>query len=79
MEENLAHVGSIVGNLKSMVIDMRNEIDTQKDQLERVQGKVGPPTTHRHHGNHPSSPRDWADWNPQPLRLRRPTQAGTLT
>lgn len=50
MEENLAHVGSIVGNLKSMAIDMSNEIDTQKDQLERVQGKVRPP--HRHHGNH---------------------------
>lgn len=52
MEENLAHVGSIVGNLKSMVIDMSNEIDTQSEQMERVQGKVGP---HRHHGNHPSS------------------------
>lgn len=45
MEENLAHVGSIVGNLKSMAIDMSNEIDTQKDQLERVQGKVRPPPT----------------------------------
>lgn len=43
MEENLAHVGSIVGNLKSMAIDMSNEIDTQKDQLERVQGKVRRP------------------------------------
>ncbi|XP_029699404.1 synaptosomal-associated protein 25 [Takifugu rubripes] len=40
MEENLAHVGSIVGNLKSMVIDMRNEIDTQRDQMDRVQGKA---------------------------------------
>lgn len=45
MEENLAHVGSIVGNLKSMVIDMTNEIDTQRDQMERVQGKVRLPNT----------------------------------
>lgn len=74
MEENLAHVGSIVGNLKSMVIDMRNEIDTQKDQMERVQGKVRPPTTRRHRGNHPSSPRDWT---PQPLDL--PLRLGRRT
>lgn len=40
MEENLAHVGSIVGNLKSMALDMGNEIDTQNVQIERVQGKV---------------------------------------
>lgn len=42
MDENLAHVGSIVGNLRSMLLDMGNEIDTQKGQLERVRGKVGP-------------------------------------
>lgn len=40
MEENLAHVGSIIGNLKSMALDMGNEIDTQNVQIERVQGKV---------------------------------------
>ncbi|XP_075871016.1 synaptosomal-associated protein 25 isoform X2 [Nelusetta ayraudi] len=40
MEENLAHVGSIVGNLKSMALDMGNEIDTQNVQIERVQGKA---------------------------------------
>lgn len=40
MEENLAHVGSIVGNLKSMALDMGNEINTQNVQIERVQGKV---------------------------------------
>lgn len=42
MEENLAHVGSIVGNLKSMALDMGNEINTQNVQIERVQGKVDP-------------------------------------
>uniref|UniRef100_H3D0S0 Synaptosomal-associated protein n=1 Tax=Tetraodon nigroviridis TaxID=99883 RepID=H3D0S0_TETNG len=40
MEENLAHVGSILGNLKSMALDMGNEIDTQNVQIERVQGKA---------------------------------------
>lgn len=40
MEENLAHVGSIVGNLKSMALDMGNEINAQNVQIERVQGKV---------------------------------------
>ncbi len=40
MEENLAHVGSIIGNLKSMALDMGNEIDTQNVQIERIQGKV---------------------------------------
>lgn len=51
MEEHLAHVGSIVGNLRSMVIDMRSEIDTQNDQVERVRGKVRSPRTRRHRGN----------------------------
>lgn len=40
MEENLAHVGSIVGNLKSMALDMGNEILLQNDQIDRIQGKV---------------------------------------
>nr|XP_046246110.1 SNARE_SNAP25N and SNARE_SNAP23C domain-containing protein isoform X1 [Scatophagus argus]XP_046246111.1 SNARE_SNAP25N and SNARE_SNAP23C domain-containing protein isoform X1 [Scatophagus argus]XP_046246112.1 SNARE_SNAP25N and SNARE_SNAP23C domain-containing protein isoform X1 [Scatophagus argus]XP_046246113.1 SNARE_SNAP25N and SNARE_SNAP23C domain-containing protein isoform X1 [Scatophagus argus]XP_046246114.1 SNARE_SNAP25N and SNARE_SNAP23C domain-containing protein isoform X1 [Scatophagus ar len=40
MEENLAHVGSIIGNLKSMALDMGNEIDTQNVQIERIQGKA---------------------------------------
>ena len=43
MEENLAHVGSIIGNLKSMALDMGNEIDTQNVQIERIRGKVPPP------------------------------------
>lgn len=40
MEENLAHVGSIVGNLKSMALDMGNEINSQNDQIDRIEGKV---------------------------------------
>ncbi|KAI3354387.1 hypothetical protein L3Q82_018500 [Scortum barcoo] len=46
MEENLAHVGSIIGNLKSMALDMGNEIDTQNVQIERIQGKVHVLTPH---------------------------------
>uniref|UniRef100_A0A8K9V0W4 Synaptosomal-associated protein n=1 Tax=Oncorhynchus mykiss TaxID=8022 RepID=A0A8K9V0W4_ONCMY len=42
MEENLGHVGSIIGNLKSMALDMGNEIDTQNVQIDRIQGKVSP-------------------------------------
>lgn len=40
MEENLAQVGSILGNLRSMAIDMGNEIDTQNVQIDRIQSKV---------------------------------------
>lgn len=40
MEENLAQVGSILGNLRSMAIDMGNEIDTQNDQIDRIQNKA---------------------------------------
>lgn len=40
MEENLAQVGSILGNLRSMALDMGNEIDTQNVQIERIQSKV---------------------------------------
>lgn len=40
MEENLAQVGSILGNLRSMAIDMGNEIDTQNVQIQRIQEKV---------------------------------------
>lgn len=42
MEENLTHVCSIVGNLKSMALDIGNEMDTQNRQLERIEGKVRP-------------------------------------
>lgn len=36
MEENLAHVGSIMGNLKSMALDIGNELESQKDQIHRI-------------------------------------------
>ncbi|XP_060754068.1 SNARE_SNAP25N and SNARE_SNAP23C domain-containing protein isoform X2 [Neoarius graeffei] len=39
MEENLAQVGSILGNLRSMALDMGNEIGTQNVQIERIQSK----------------------------------------
>ncbi|XP_066540182.1 SNARE_SNAP25N and SNARE_SNAP23C domain-containing protein isoform X1 [Hoplias malabaricus] len=40
MEENLAQVGSILGNLRSMALDMRNEIDTQNIQITNIQEKT---------------------------------------
>ncbi|XP_061576447.1 SNARE_SNAP25N and SNARE_SNAP23C domain-containing protein isoform X1 [Cololabis saira] len=40
MEDNLAHVGSIVGNLKSMALDIGNELDSQKDLIGRVGEKA---------------------------------------
>ncbi|XP_039518526.1 SNARE_SNAP25N and SNARE_SNAP23C domain-containing protein isoform X3 [Pimephales promelas] len=40
MEENLAQVGSILGNLRNMALDMGNEIDTQNVQIERIQSKA---------------------------------------
>lgn len=40
MNDNLAHVGSIVGNLRCMALDMGNEVDSQNVQMERVRGKV---------------------------------------
>ncbi|XP_048838252.1 SNARE_SNAP25N and SNARE_SNAP23C domain-containing protein [Brienomyrus brachyistius] len=40
MEENLTQVGSILGNLRSMALDMGNEIDTQNIQIDRIQGKA---------------------------------------
>ncbi|XP_069566638.1 synaptosomal-associated protein 25 isoform X1 [Brachyistius frenatus] len=40
MEENLAHVGSIIRNLKSIALDMGSEIDTHNVQIERTHGKA---------------------------------------
>ncbi|XP_023252927.1 synaptosomal-associated protein 25-like isoform X2 [Seriola lalandi dorsalis] len=40
MEENLAHVGSIVGNLRSMALDMGNEIDMHNAQITRIRGEA---------------------------------------
>ncbi|XP_030075154.1 synaptosomal-associated protein 25-like [Microcaecilia unicolor] len=40
MEENLGHVGSILGNLKSMALDVGNEIDIQNKQVIKIRDKV---------------------------------------
>ncbi|XP_047248028.1 SNARE_SNAP25N and SNARE_SNAP23C domain-containing protein [Girardinichthys multiradiatus] len=40
MEENLTHVGSILGNLKSMALDIGNELESQNDQLNRIDEKA---------------------------------------
>lgn len=40
MEENLTQVGSILGNLKNMALDMGNEIEAQNRQIERITEKA---------------------------------------
>lgn len=40
MEENLGAVGNIIGNLKSMAMDMGNEIDKQNRQIDNITEKV---------------------------------------
>ncbi|XP_003418727.1 synaptosomal-associated protein 23 [Loxodonta africana] len=40
MEENLTQVGSILGNLKNMALDMGNEIDAHNRQIERITEKA---------------------------------------
>uniref|UniRef100_A0A8D0G3L3 Synaptosomal-associated protein n=1 Tax=Sphenodon punctatus TaxID=8508 RepID=A0A8D0G3L3_SPHPU len=40
MEDNLTQVGSILGNLKSMAVDMGNEIDSQNKQIDRINVKA---------------------------------------
>lgn len=40
MDENLAQVGNILGNLKNMALDMGNEIDAQNKQIDRINVKV---------------------------------------
>lgn len=40
MEENLDAVGSIIGNLKSMAVDMGNEIDKHNKQIDNINAKV---------------------------------------
>ncbi|XP_062973731.1 synaptosomal-associated protein 23 [Elgaria multicarinata webbii] len=40
MEENLTQVGSILGNLKNMALDMGNEIDSQNKQIDRINDKA---------------------------------------
>ncbi|XP_005381401.1 PREDICTED: synaptosomal-associated protein 23 [Chinchilla lanigera] len=40
MEENLTQVGSILGNLKNMALDMGNEIEAQNRQIDLLAKKV---------------------------------------
>ncbi|XP_041927450.1 synaptosomal-associated protein 23-like isoform X1 [Alosa sapidissima] len=40
MEENLDAVGSIIGNLKNMAMDMGNEIDKQNKTIDRITDKA---------------------------------------
>uniref|UniRef100_A0A8C8R6T3 Synaptosomal-associated protein n=1 Tax=Pelusios castaneus TaxID=367368 RepID=A0A8C8R6T3_9SAUR len=40
MEENLVQVGSVLGNLKSMALDMGNEINIQNMQVDKIRDKV---------------------------------------
>lgn len=43
MEDNLETVGSIIGNLKTMAMDMGNEIDKQNKQIDNISSKVSCP------------------------------------
>lgn len=57
MEENLTHVGSIIGNLKSMALDIGNELETQNAQITRIQGEVPPScTVHQRPNTQPEAP-----------------------
>lgn len=40
MEENLDTVGNIIGDLKTMAMDMGNEIDKQNRQIDNITEKV---------------------------------------
>nr|XP_046268173.1 synaptosomal-associated protein 23-like isoform X2 [Scatophagus argus] len=40
MEENLDAVGSIIGNLKTMAVDMGSEIDKQNKQIDNIAAKA---------------------------------------
>ena len=40
MEDNLEAVGSIIGNLKNMAVDMGNEIDQQNKHIDNITSKV---------------------------------------
>ncbi|XP_018415561.1 PREDICTED: synaptosomal-associated protein 23 isoform X2 [Nanorana parkeri] len=40
MEENLNQVGSILGNLKNLALDMGNEIDSQNKQIDKINEKA---------------------------------------
>ncbi|KAM4566800.1 synaptosomal-associated protein 25 isoform 1-T2 [Odontesthes bonariensis] len=40
MEENLTQVGSMLGNLKSMALDIGNELESQSDLIVRIRNKA---------------------------------------
>ncbi|XP_072247991.1 synaptosomal-associated protein 25 isoform X1 [Leuresthes tenuis] len=40
MEENLTQVGSMLGNLKSMALDIGNELESQSDLIGRIRNKA---------------------------------------
>lgn len=40
MDQNLAQVSSMLGNLKNMAIDMGEEVDRQNKQIVRIHTKV---------------------------------------
>ncbi|XP_076359123.1 synaptosomal-associated protein 25-like isoform X1 [Tachypleus tridentatus] len=40
MEENMQQVGTVIGNLRNMAIDMGSEIDSQNHQLTRINQKA---------------------------------------
>ncbi|KAI7804195.1 synaptosomal-associated protein 23 [Triplophysa rosa] len=46
LEENLEQVGSIIGNLKNMAIDINNELDKQNKTIDRITDKVEITTDH---------------------------------
>lgn len=51
MEENLGAVGSIIGNLRSMAVDMGNEIDKQNQQIDNITEKVRSPNENKRPGD----------------------------
>lgn len=40
MENNVAEVSGMIGNLRNMAVDMGNEIDSQNRQVSRINIKV---------------------------------------
>jgi len=40
MEENLQQIGSMVGNLRNMAVDMGNGIESQNQVIARINRKV---------------------------------------
>ncbi|XP_032240260.1 synaptosomal-associated protein 25 [Nematostella vectensis] len=51
MDENLGQVSNIIGNLKSMAVDMGQELETQNRQLDRINAKAESNDTRIHVAN----------------------------